>query len=185
MEWERPFWPVDSPLSTASSEYDITKIMGVVGVGRRARGVPQAAPISRFLRGLAASRSHSNASASSRGVAALRSPRSRSTSSTAHANTYSSSCSASSSDRATTSSFSLSSNSAARCRATQSHCRHRPEQNSRGRPGTGPLGQRSATPSAVIGRRSSAVVAHRVFRHDDIVPTPSVRDGDLAGRLPA
>ena len=184
MEWERPFWPVDSPLSTASSEYDITKIMGVVRWGGGPEGA-YAAPISRFRRGLAASRSHSIASASSRGVALLRSTRSRSTSSTAHANTYSSSCRASSSDRATTSSFSLRSNSAARCRATQSHCRHRPEQNSRGRPGPDRSGRARRAPSAVIGRRSSAVVVHRVFRHDDIVPTPSVRDGDLAGRLPA
>ncbi len=93
--------------------------------------------------GLAISRSRSGAAASSNQFSDSRSSRSfrlpvaarsRRTSSTAHASTYRSSRSASSSVRATTRSVSLMCNSRARCRATQSHCRHAWRQNSRGRP---------------------------------------------------
>ena len=91
---------------------------------------------SRSLRGLAASSSQVTISRSSLRVGlAPEAARSRSASSTAHASTYKSSCNASSSDLAITNSPSLSSSSCARCRATQSHCRQRCEQNSLGRPG--------------------------------------------------
>ena len=90
----------------------------------------------RGLGGLAAARRWSMTSWSSR--TAGRDPAastSASASPIAHASTYKSSWSASSSSRAITNSFSLSSSSAARWRDTQSHCRHRWEQNCRGRPG--------------------------------------------------
>ena len=99
------------------------------------RGVGVGAENSRSRSGNAASRSQSSMLRKSLAVwRAFPSARSRWVSSTAHARTYRSSWSASSSVRAITNSSSLSSSSRARCRATQSHCRHRWEQNCFGRP---------------------------------------------------
>jgi len=94
-----------------------------------------AAETSRSRSGRALSRSQSSAARSSRLLRGPRSAKSRSVSSTAHASMYRSSWSRSSSGRLMTISSVPRARSAARCRDTQSHCRQRWLQNSRGRPG--------------------------------------------------
>lgn len=98
-------------------------------------GLGVAAASSRSRSGRALSRSQSRAARSSRLLSGARSPRSRSVSSTAQASMYRSSCNRSSSSRRITTSLAPRARSAARWRETQSHCRHRWLQNSRGRPG--------------------------------------------------